>query len=68
MGTLLPEHAEARWLLGQVYLARGQGAAAETEIERAQKLGRRARRSSVRCCARCCCKSRAPPLEGGQEN
>ena len=35
-----PAHAEARWLLGQVSLELGQGAAAQKEIEQAQQLGR----------------------------
>lgn len=35
-----PEHREARWLLGQVSLELGQGAAAQKEIERARALGR----------------------------
>lgn len=34
-----PKLAEARWLLGQAYLAQRNGAAAEPELERAQKLG-----------------------------
>ena len=35
-----PEHAEARWLLGQISLELGQGAAAQKEIEQAKQLGR----------------------------
>ena len=34
-----PEHREARWLLGQTYLALRDGTAARKEIERARSLG-----------------------------
>lgn len=34
-----PKNAEARWLLGEVYLELGQGAAAQKELEQAQALG-----------------------------
>ena len=34
-----PEHAEARWLLGRSYVALGDGASAEKELERAADLG-----------------------------
>ena len=35
-----PGHAEARWLLGELYLEQGNGAAALKELERAKELGR----------------------------
>ena len=34
-----PEHAEARWLLGRSYVALGDGASAQKELERAADLG-----------------------------
>ncbi|MCP5416583.1 MAG: PEP-CTERM system TPR-repeat protein PrsT [Chromatiaceae bacterium] len=34
-----PDNHEARWLLGTVYLERGNGAAAEKELKRANELG-----------------------------
>ena len=34
-----PEHREARWQLGSIYLQLGQGNAAVKELERAQRLG-----------------------------
>ena len=34
-----PEHREARWRLGSIYLQLGQGRAAVKELERAQRLG-----------------------------
>ena len=34
-----PEHADARWRLGNIYLELGQGSAAVKELERAQRLG-----------------------------
>lgn len=36
-----PEHREARWRLGRIYLQLGQGDAAQKELERAQQLGMR---------------------------
>ena len=34
-----PEHAEARWLLGRSYVALGDGASAQKELQRARDLG-----------------------------
>lgn len=34
-----PNHAEARWLLGRSYIALGDGASAQKELERARDLG-----------------------------
>jgi len=34
-----PDHAEARWLLGRSYVALGDGASAQKELERARDLG-----------------------------
>jgi cytochrome c-type biogenesis protein CcmH/NrfG len=34
-----PKYAEARWLLGKVYLDLGDGAGAEKELSRARRLG-----------------------------
>jgi putative PEP-CTERM system TPR-repeat lipoprotein len=34
-----PDHAEARWLLGRSYIALGDGASAQKELQRARDLG-----------------------------
>ncbi len=34
-----PDHAEARWLLGRTYVALGDGASAQKELQRARDLG-----------------------------